>query len=601
MLQHRMLVQLPGSVTIMLAALVVVFSGTGFRRWSWWTGLLALAAICSVVAAAGLLLELALPLVLDVVPILLAAALAYVTGLIARIQDQTLRLIKAALALDRSELLNRNILDHTFDGLLTVDAAGIVLAFNPAATRIFDAGERSLAGRPFGELLADEREAEPAGAVAFLARSAALGEPVEIEARRDSGASFPADLSVAAMQAEGTHRYVLMIRDVSTRKAAEAAARRAQRLLSDAIESIAEGFALYDAEDRLVHCNERYRAIFAGAGGASLAGRPYREIMAAFAEAGGIAGGSARVEGWLSAVMLHHHEAAGAYEFETDDRRWLSVGERRTDEGGVAVVVAEVTAARQREAELRIAKEQAEIGNRAKSEFLANMSHELRTPLNAIIGFSEMLEHQPFGPLGHKSYGDYAHDIRISGEHLLAIINDVLDLARIEAGRLALQEQRVDLRRALEGTLRLIRQRASEAGIELEDMAGPLPLLRGDERIVKQCFINLLSNAVKFTPRGGRVEVHSAPTADGGLSIAFKDTGSGIAAADLSRVLAPFVQADSGHARRHDGAGLGLPLVKSFIELHGGRFELESEIGKGTTARLVFPPERLLGDLAATG
>jgi PAS domain S-box-containing protein len=598
MLQNRMLSHLPAVVSLLLAALLLVPFGFCFRRWPWVGGLGALVGIAISVALAGAALELALPVILDVVPIVLAAAFAYVACLIGRIEEQTLRLLRQALALDRSALFTQNIVDNTFDGLLLINADGTILSFNPSAARIFQADERAMIGRSFDSLLAPQATATALPGLVVLAHCAEAREPVEIVALRAGGASFPADLSVGEMRADGLHRYVALIRDISARKAAETAAQRARERLSDAIESIAEGFALYDTEDRLVHCNERYRRLFGG-NDAVLLGRTYRDIMTDFAAGGGIAGGSAKADSWLSAVMLHHLAAVGAYELETADGRWLSLSERHTGSRGVAVVVADVTESKQREVELRLAKDEAELGNRAKSEFLANMSHELRTPLNAIIGFSEMLEQQPFGPLGHKSYSGYARDIRTSGEHLLAIINDVLDLSRIEAGSLKLNEARVDLRRALDGTIRLIHQRATESGIAIEDRIGAdLPLLHADERILKQCFINLLSNAVKFTPRGGRIVVTTERTVEG-LNIEFSDTGIGIAAKDLTRILAPFVQADSGHARRHDGAGLGLPLVKSFIELHGGRLELESTLGQGTLARLVIPAARIVTEAAA--
>ncbi len=232
--------------------------------------------------------------------------------------------------------------------------------------------------------------------------------------------------------------------------------------------------------------------------------------------------------------------------------------------------------------------------NRAKTEFLANMSHELRTPLNAVIGFSEVIKNQIFGPLGNQRYADYAGDIHASGEHLLRIINDILDLSKIEAGHMELHEESVDLVQVIDDAARIVRERAASAELKFAtEAAANLPGLWADERAIKQILINLLSNAIKFTPAGGSVTVAAEFDQDM-LALSVRDTGLGMDPADVPKALAPFAQLDGSLARRHDGTGLGLPLVKSLVDLHGGELIFNTAPGAGTTVRIRFPRERTI-------
>ena len=271
---------------------------------------------------------------------------------------------------------------------------------------------------------------------------------------------------------------------------------------------------------------------------------------------------------------------------------------------GVAAIGTDITERKRAEEAMREAKEQAELANRTKSEFLATMSHELRTPLNAILGFSELMGNATLGPLGNPKYQEYAKDINDSGQHLLGLIQDILDLSKIEAGKLELDEEDIDVTRAIRSCMVLVKERAKNGGVKLlTDIPDGLPALHADQRKLKQILVNLLSNAVKFTPAGGEVTLKAWWREDSGYVLQVIDTGIGIALADIPTVLSPFGQVDSRLARKYEGAGLGLPLTKSFVEMHGGSLDLQSEEGAGTTVTVRFPKERIvhLPEAAETG
>ncbi len=250
-----------------------------------------------------------------------------------------------------------------------------------------------------------------------------------------------------------------------------------------------------------------------------------------------------------------------------------------------------VTDRKRVEEELLAAKDQAEVANRAKSQFLANMSHELRTPLNAIIGFSEIIKDRTFGPNAVDRYCEYAADVHYSGLHLLNLVTDILDIAKIEAGKLEIEPEWLDLRLLVDGCVRLLKTAAEEKGLRIEiHRFVELPQLYADERALKQIIFNLVSNAIKFTGRGGRVALEACRTAAGAVEIRVSDTGVGIPEEDIERVLQPFVQVDNSYGRARGGTGLGLALVKGLVELHCGTLHIDSRVGQGTIVTVTFPP-----------
>ncbi|MBV8751930.1 MAG: PAS-domain containing protein [Hyphomicrobiales bacterium] len=386
--------------------------------------------------------------------------------------------------------------------------------------------------------------------------------------------------------------------------------------LRDAIESISEAFVVWDADNRLVLCNSKFQSLHGLADDTVKPGTRYDTMMAA---------------GATPVIRTHGNgdrrgEHARTFEAQLEDGRWLHISERRTKDGGFVSVGTDITALKRHEeklleserrlmatvADLRSSqhalerqteqlaylaekyaeqKDRAEEANQAKSEFLANMSHELRTPLNAIIGFSEIMETGMFGPLGANKYHEYCRDIRDSGNYLLDVINDILDMSKIEAGRTTLDFQDVDLAQVIADAVRIVAARAAEKRLELKLEVAPAIRLKADRRALKQVALNLLSNAVKFTPEGGRVTVR-ARTVAGVATLAIEDTGIGIPKAALKNLGRPFEQVESQLTKSHKGSGLGLAIAKSLTDLHGGCVRIRSTQGVGTIVLVRLPLER---------
>jgi PAS domain S-box-containing protein len=275
---------------------------------------------------------------------------------------------------------------------------------------------------------------------------------------------------------------------------------------------------------------------------------------------------------------------------------WTEISLRYTEFGPIPAIVAivrDIARRKLQDKKLQLALENASHANAAKSAFLASMSHELRTPLNAIIGFSDLMLTQQFGPIGNHRYLEYVGDIHRSGMQLLALIDDLLDLSRIDAGKTELLEQTVSLRRVITDACRMTELQAKESLIHIAiELPNNLPYVCGDERRILQIVLNLLSNAIKFTPRAGTVTIRVFRLASG-LALEVTDTGIGIAEVDLPKVFERFGQVDNTLSGKHKGTGLGLPLAKELIELHGGDLSIKSEVSVGTTVTVTFPRERI--------
>jgi two-component system cell cycle sensor histidine kinase PleC len=420
------------------------------------------------------------------------------------------------------------------------------------------------------------------------------------------------ELSQGAADA-GLHLIGIAV-DITEQKSLAEKTVEADLRLRDAIETIPEAFVLWDAGDRLVLCNSHFQRLHKLPDSAVTPGTSYETVIEV--------GSMPEVRTRLPEAVA---QAPGARTFEAqlDDGSWLHISERRTKDGGYVSVGTDITRIKEHEQklvdnDLRLRatvidlkrsqtalerqaieladlaekysdeKTRAEEANQTKSKFLANMSHELRTPLNAIIGFSEIMESGMFGTLGSEKYQEYCHDILTSGHYLLEVINDILDMSKIEAGRMKLDMEPLDLSKTLAESLRVVSGRADDKSLVLDADIGSTISVVADRRAIKQIIVNLLSNAVKFTPDGGRVVVRSRLLRDS-IVLMIADTGIGIAPHSLLRLGKPFEQVESQLTKTYHGSGLGLAIARSLTNLHGGSMRLRSKLGTGTVVCVSLP------------
>jgi two-component system cell cycle sensor histidine kinase PleC len=407
--------------------------------------------------------------------------------------------------------------------------------------------------------------------------------------------------------------------DITEQKLADKLNQQADFRLRDAIENISEAFVLWDSDNRLVVSNGKYQQFHNLPASVVRPGTPYEDVIHAAKEP--------LVRTRID-VNENDPDAGSTFEVQLGDSRWLHINERRTMDGGFVSVGTDITSLKQHEERLvagerelmntvrdlqksrmtlehqaqqlvdlaekyALEKTRAESANRSKSEFLANMSHELRTPLNAIIGFSEVIKNEMFGEIQTPKYTEYASDIHKSGQYLLDVISDILDMSKIEAGRITLDIHECDIDAVVEESLRIVEPRAKEGGVTLASEIKSGVVVEGDKRALKQVLINLLTNAVKFTPAGGSVTLRTI-TSPEQVRICIEDTGIGIPERDIEKLGRPFEQVENQMTKSRSGSGLGLAISRSLIELHGGVFSIESEEDLGTTVSFTLPVGGLL-------
>lgn len=375
------------------------------------------------------------------------------------------------------------------------------------------------------------------------------------------------------------------VQDITERKKSETKSRR----LLTAIESLSECVALYDENDCLVFCNAPYRELNRAVPETLVPGVPYAVHLKAILTKHLVPGSIGREAEWLEERLAHHRNPKGPLEVSRQDGRWFLAYEKRLEDGGYVSLMTDITEMKRVETERLQALVQAEKASRAKSGFLATMSHELRTPLNAIIGFAEIISREHFGPLGNPRYQEYAQDILSSSHHLLDLVNDVLDLSAIEAGKYSLTRELIEIPEVIEECFRTIAGAAKQKHISYTlDIPPILPPCYADRRGIKQILLNLLSNAVKYTSEGGSIRL-SVVARGGHHTIEVIDNGQGIPASKMARLTNPFSRVETNPHKSEEGVGLGLSIVDSLLKLHGGELNIESELGNGTTVSVKLP------------
>ncbi|SMH56696.1 PAS domain S-box protein [Azospirillum agricola] len=491
-----------------------------------------------------------------------------------------------------SEARLRSYVDAAMEGFFISGDGGGFIDVNPAACQTLGFSRDELLAMRVPDLVAREHPLSEASLAGFLAVKETGLFRGEMALRRKDGGIVRAEVNAVRLE-HGL--YLGVARDVTERRLAEEALRASTSRLSALVRALPDLVFILDEEGR-------YREVIASEG--TLLPRPVRDTVGRKLHELLPPDIADRLMETLRRTLETGQPQRAEYPLAVQaGQRWF---EGRTqmlaaDFGNrpmVMVLARDITDRVETAERLAAARDQAEAANRAKSAFLATMSHELRTPLNAIIGFSDIMLHELFGPLGSPRYHDYARHVQNSGRHLLELINDVLDMSKLEAGRLTLEEGWVDVADTLESCRALMAVPAEHGGLSLTVACPPdLPALLADERALRQVLLNLFANAVKFTPEGGRVEVEAGVRPDGdgkagGFAITVRDTGIGIAPDALARIAEPFQQADSSITRRFGGTGLGLSISRNLVELHGGSLVIDSELGRGTAVTILFPAAR---------
>ena len=524
-----------------------------------------------------------------------------VTRMAQELKHTTTRMAQELNHTTVSKMYLDGIIETMLDTLVVLNPDGTIKTVNKAACELLGYQPHELIGQPVQTIMKRNAATNGAADIADLTEPASSIGIEDVFVAKD-GREISVEVAGAVMHdADGNRDCVVYAaRDITERKKAEEEIAEKSSLLETTFESMSQGISVYDADLKLRAFNQRYVDLWRFPSGFIRLGMPFEEIARFNAERGDYGTGDIETLVKTSVAAMRQAKPLQS-EFTTPDGTVFVLWRAPMHGGGIINTFTDITEQERAKTEMLRAKEQAELANRTKSEFLANMSHELRTPLNAILGFSELMGNATLGPLGNPKYQEYTKDINDSGRHLLALIDDILDLSKIEADQLDLDEEDIDVAMTIGSCMVLVKERARNGGVRLKtDLPDGLPALRADKRKLKQILVNLLSNAVKFTPAGGEVTLKTWWRPESGYVFQVIDTGIGIALEDIPTALSPFGQVDGQLDRKYEGTGLGLPLTKSLAEMHGGSLDLQSEVGVGTTVTIRFPAERIFVGKAAT-
>ncbi len=490
---------------------------------------------------------------------------------------------------ESADLRYRQILDTAPDAILVVDRSGTIQLVNLQTERIFGYSRTDLIGQSLEVLIPERFRASHGGHVSkyfHQPRIRSMGSGLELFGRRADGSELAIEVSLGPVETEQGLLVSAAIRDITDRKRLEASARLAAERLASAVESIQDAFALFDAEDRLVLCNSVYRTLVGATWTGPLLGATYPQLLDHWI---GELDLSEERKTWFRTERLAERVSlASTYDVRTSDGRSLRVSDRRTAEGGIVTTIWDLTDDEKKSEDLRQARASAESASAAKSEFLRSMSHELRTPLNAILGFAQLLQRDKKEPLSER-HKDRARHILKGGEHLLRLIDDILDLSRIEAGGISMSTEPVDVAVALEEVRTTLEPTATRSGVSLTISPPPanLPEVQADRTRFLQILMNYGSNAIKYNRSGGHV-VLVASVVGGFVRVTVEDTGLGIPEDKHDKLFQPFQRAGQ-ETGPIEGTGIGLAITKRLAELMGGSVGFRSRLALGSAFWVDIP------------
>ncbi|MFD2207996.1 PAS domain-containing sensor histidine kinase [Kiloniella antarctica] len=506
---------------------------------------------------------------------------------------------ECALTSDVRSNVSALFLENSIEAVLVTDALGSIVYANPAVSQNFGFTVYDLIGRTIFDFIKVSSEEQKS----LLMLGAADGNAVPCEGVVETVTGVLLDVLLRSFRLndKGDMHRAFFVRDISARVSIRKELKSSQQLMGSIVEGVSDAILATNQTGDLTLFNKGAESVF-GYRAEEIIGKDISILVPNDLELNhikqliGIRDNdfytrNIEMNGGMTGEISGQRKNGEIFPAEATIMQ-INDGE----ELSFAAVIRDISERIKVQDELQEAKEMAEIANQMKSSFLANMSHELRTPLNAIIGFSEFITGEHLGRLEHKKYREYVGDILNSGRHLLTIVNDILDLSRVEAGEVKLNESVVCIRQSILSAYRFVTRQAKGKNISLNvNLDDDLSYLFADERILKQIIINLVTNAVKFTPEGGSIKATiNTFREDGRLSLIITDTGIGIAEEDLERVIKPFEQSESSYTKTIEGTGLGLSLAQSLMELHGGDLNITSELGVGTSVELTFPSYRVV-------